>query len=87
MPSNNKISVVTLLQAYRLLTNVITYQLFISSNKIKQTRCSNLLTAGLLMSYSITHLKLITDEAILGKKNISRFLLLAPGRNDHFGLN
>ena len=26
MPSNNKISVVTLLQAYRLLTNVITYQ-------------------------------------------------------------
>ena len=27
MPSNNKISVVTLLQAYRLLTNVITYQL------------------------------------------------------------
>ena len=28
MPSNNKISVVTLLQAYRLLTNVITYQLF-----------------------------------------------------------
>ena len=29
MPSNNKISVVTLLQAYRLLTNVITYQLFL----------------------------------------------------------
>ena len=28
MPSNNKISVVTLLQAYRLLTNVITYQLY-----------------------------------------------------------